>query len=318
MLEEITGKFVFDIIGLSRESGLGPALHFFLYDMIKIVFLLLLITHLMGYVNSYFPVDKVKNYLNKRKMYGLENLIASFFGAITPFCSCSSIPLFIGFVKGGIPLGITFSYLITSPLINEVALALFIGIFGWKVTLIYFISGILLGTIGGYILGLFKLEDNLADWVKEMADVSAASVDTKSGFFDRFSAVSQEARKILKTVLPYVTAGLVIGGLIHGFVPTGFFQEYIKAVNPFDVAIAVIIAVPMYTNASGAIPVIEALVGKGIPIGTALAFMMAIVGLSMPEALLLKKVMNMKLLGIFFGTVAVAIMLSGWVFNIIL
>jgi uncharacterized membrane protein YraQ (UPF0718 family) len=318
MIESFADWLIYDTFGLSSAGGLGPALQFFVYDFIKIGLLLIVITHLMGIFNSYFPVEKVRHFLATRNLFGFENFIAAFLGAVTPFCSCSSIPLFIGFVKGGIPMGVTLSFLITSPLINEVAVALFIGIFGLKVTLIYVASGLLLGTIGGLILGKMKLERFLTDWVKAMQEMkpNAGDKDTRS-LLERMPEVSNEAFRIMKGIILYVAAGLAIGGAIHGYVPHGFFEQYMAVDNFFAVPISVILAVPMYTNASGAIPVIEALVGKGIPLGTALAFMMAVVGLSLPEAMLLKKVMKWQFLATFFGTVTVFIIVLGYFFNFI-
>ncbi len=318
MIASFADWLIYDTFGLSSAGGLGPALQFFVYDFIKIGLLLIVITHLMGLFNSYFPVEKVKNYLAGKNLYGFENFIAAFLGAVTPFCSCSSIPLFIGFVKGGIPMGVTLSYLITSPLINEIAVALFIGIFGLKVTIIYVASGLVLGTLGGLILGKMKLERYLTDWVKSMQNmqINGGPNDTRS-LKERMPEVSAEAFRIIKGIVLYIVAGLAIGGVIHGYVPHGFFEQYMAVDNIFAVPVSVILAVPMYTNASGAIPVVEALVGKGIPLGTALAFMMAIVGLSLPEAMLLKKVMKWQFLAIFFGTVTIFIIGLGYFFNII-
>ena len=257
----------------------------------------------MGIINSYFPVERVRNYLSRKNLYGLEYITASLFGVVTPFCSCSSVPLFIGFVKGGIPLGVTFSFLVTSPLVNEVAIGLFLGLFGVKITLVYVISGVLLGTISGVILQKLKLEKNLTDWVKNVLKNSQAETEifeNKQNFKRHLPIIWQEAVKILKGVLLYVLIGIAIGGIMHGYIPEGFFEQYIGKDNPFAVPLAVIIAVPMYSNASGILPVAQVLVAKGIPLGTAIAFMMGVVGLSLPEAMLLKKVMTIKLIGIFF------------------
>jgi hypothetical protein len=277
---------------------------------------------LMSVINSYFPIDRVRNYLSRHKMYGAEHLMASLFGVVTPFCSCSSVPLFIGFVSGGIPLGVTFSFLVTSPLVNEVAIGLFIGLFGLKVTAIYVISGILLGTVSGMILQTFHLERYLTPWTKSILARSQEKQEMmheeRTPFSERLSVIRAEIAKILKGVLPYVLAGIAIGGLIHGYVPEGFFEKYIGADNPFAVPVATILAVPMYSNASGILPVIQVLVEKGIPLGTAIAFMMGVVGLSLPEAMLLKKVMTWKLIGIFFGVVSLCIIFSGYLFNLIL
>ena len=256
------------------------------------------------------------------KMYGLQYLLASIFGAITPFCSCSSIPLFIGFVKGGIPLGVTFAFLITSPLVNEVAVAMFLGSFGLKVTLIYVISGILLGVIGGFVLGRMNLSPYLSDWVKQIQANSSAQAGEwekdHTTFIKRLPTIIRDAWKIVRGVLIYIIIGIGIGAFMHGFIPEGFFEQYMSKDNWYAVPLSVILAVPMYANAAGIVPVIEVFVSKGIPIGTAIAFMMAVVGLSLPEATLLKKVMTWKLIGIFFGTVAFFIILSGYIFNYIL
>lgn len=283
--------------------------------------MLFLITLVMGVVNSYFPIDRIRNFLSRNKLYGFEYLLASTFGAVTPFCSCSSVPLFIGFVKGGIPLGITFAFLITSPLVNEVAIAMFIGMFGWKSTLIYASSGILLGTIGGFVLGKLRLERLLSDWVQQIlrkAEIEDKLEEEKKSFAQRLPEVGREALGIVKSVFWYVIIGIGIGALMHGYIPTGFFEQYISKDNPLAVPLAVILAVPMYSNAAGVLPIIQVLVQKGIPMGTAIAFMMAVVGLSLPEATLLKKVMSLKLIAIFFAVVTGCIILSGYLFNLLL
>jgi uncharacterized protein len=312
---------IYNVFGIESTSRLGGALNFFVYDTIKILNLLFLITTIMGAVNSYFPVERIRNYLSRKKLYGLEYFLASTFGAITPFCSCSSVPLFIGFVKGGIPLGVTFAFLITSPLVNEVALAMFIGMFGLKATAIYAISGIILGMAGGMILGKLKLEKHLTPWVQNIL-ISAQSEEElgseKIIFFQRLPGIVKEALGIIKSVFWYIIIGIGIGAAMHGFIPTGFFEQYISKDNPFAVPIAVLIGVPMYSNAAGVLPIIQVLVQKGIPIGTAIAFMMAVVGLSIPEATLLKKVMTWKLITIFFSVITLFIILSGYLFNIIL
>ncbi len=276
----------------------------------------------MGIVNSYFPIDKVKNYLSRNKLYGLEYLMASLFGVVTPFCSCSSVPLFIGFVRGGIPLGVTFAFLITSPLVNEVAIGLFIGLFGVKTTIIYVVSGILLGTISGVILQKLKLETYLTPWVKEVLANAQKEQDLfiaeKQTLQQRLPIIWAEVLTILKGVIPYVIVGIAIGGFMHGYIPEGFFEQYMAKDNLFAVPIATILAVPMYSNASGILPVAQVLVAKGIPLGTAIAFMMGVVGLSLPEAMLLKKVMTLKLIAIFFGVVTFCIIISGYIFNLIL
>ncbi len=320
-IQHFADWLIYTVFSIGSETHLGVALNFFVYDVIKILVLLFVIVFFMGIVNAYFPIDRLKNYLNRKKLFGLEYFFASLFGAITPFCSCSSVPLFIGFVQGGIPLGVTFSFLITSPLVNEVAVALFLGMFGVKATLIYAGSGILLGTIGGWVLGRFKLEPLLTDWVKKLL----ANAHTQSEyeaeyktFAQRIPEISRGAWEIVRGVVLYVIIGIAIGAAMHGYVPENFFAQYLGSGKWWTVPLAVILGVPMYANAAGIVPVIQVFVAKGVPIGTAIAFMMATVGLSIPEATLLKKVMTFKLIGIFFGTVAFFIIISGYIFNLIL
>lgn len=320
--QNLADWLVYTIIGLDKGSKFGDALNFFIFDTIKIFILLFIVTMLMGIVNSYFPVEKVRNFLTKRKWYGLDYFLASFFGTITPFCSCSSVPLFIGFVKGGIPLGVTLAFLISSPLVDAVSVAMFIGLFGWKVTIVYVISGIIMSMIAGYVLGKLNSERLLTDWVKQILALKQSgdqdALQQNLSFKFRFPFILKEAIGIVKGVSIYILIGIAIGGAMHGFIPTGFFEEYIKENNPFAVPIAVIMGIPMYSNAAGVLPVIEVLVQKGIPIGTAIAFSMAVVGLSIPEGLLLKKVMTTRMLILFFGVVAICIMISGYIFNLIL
>lgn len=321
-LKNIADWLVYDVLDLSKGHHLTEALNFFIYDTTKILILLFIVIFFMGIVNSYFPIDKVKNYLSRNKFYGLEYFMSSIFGVVTPFCSCSSVPLFIGFVRGGIPLGVTFAFLITSPLVNEVAIGLFIGLFGLKATILYVVSGVLLGTISGIILQNLKLERYLTTWVKEILENAQREQDIfqaeKQTFIQRLPIIWAEVVKILKSVTPYVIVGIAIGGLMHGYIPEGFFEKYMNKENLFAVPIATILAVPMYSNASGILPVVQVLVAKGIPLGTAIAFMMGVVGLSLPEAMLLKKVMTLKLIAIYFGIVTLCIIISGYLFNIIL
>ena len=320
MIQQMADWLTYGLLGLDATSGLGSALNFFIYDSVKILLLLFVISALMGVVNAYFPIERLRNYLVTHRLYGLQYLLASVFGAITPFCSCSSIPLFIGFVKGGIPLGVTFAFLITSPLVNEVAVAMFLGSFGVKVTAVYVASGILLGMIGGFLLGKMQLEPLLSDWVKQIQMQSIQQTEAWEAehvsFADRLPSILREAWGIVRGVLLYVIIGIGIGAIMHGFVPEGFFETYMARDNWFAVPLAVVLAVPMYANAAGIVPIIEVFVAKGIPLGTAIAFMMAVVGLSLPEATLLKKVMTWRLIGIFFGLITLFIILLGYLFNV--
>lgn len=320
-IQQLADWLIYTVFSIGAETQLGMALNFFVYDTLKILILLFVIVFLMGIVNSYFPVEKLKNFLHRKKLYGLEYLLASVFGAITPFCSCSSVPLFIGFVQGGIPLGVTFAFLITSPLINEVAIAMFIGMFGGKATLIYAGSGILLGAIGGWLLGKFNLEPWLSNWVKKILDNKMHRVEydeENQTFAQRLPYIGRSAWDIVKGVVPYVLIGIAIGAGMHGYLPENFFEQYLGGGQWWTVPFAVLLAVPMYANAAGIVPVMQVFVAKGVPLGTALAFMMATVGLSVPEATLLKKVMTMKLIGVYFGVVTLFIILLGYLFNIAL
>ena len=322
MIQRFADWLVYSIIGLDGTTALGGAVNFFVYDSIKILILLFLISSIMGIVNAYFPIERLRNYLVSHRLYGLQYLLASVFGAITPFCSCSSIPLFIGFVKGGIPLGVTLAFLITSPLVNEVAVAMFLGSFGVQATLIYVVSGILLGCIGGIVLGSMRLEPYLSDWVKQVQAQSEQQSEQwekdNTTFFQRLPTIVSDAWQIVRSVLLYVLIGIGIGAFMHGFIPEGFFEQYMSRDNWYAVPLSVLLAVPMYANAAGIVPVIEVFVAKGIPLGTAIAFMMAVVGLSLPEATLLKKVMTWRLISLFFATVTLFIILSGYMFNVLL
>ncbi len=320
MFEQIANTIIYDWLSLDPSNHWSQALHFFIYDSLKISFLVIFVISLMGVVNSYFPVDKIREFLENKNLFGIEHFLASMLGAVTPFCSCSSIPLFIGFLKGGIPLGVTLSFLVTSPLVNEIALILFLGIFGLKITIIYAVSGIFIGTIVGFILSKLGLEKYLEDWVKEQIEqkIKMAKFQDKRTLRERVPEIKTEAIDTFKKIIPYILGGVAIGGLIHGFVPTGYFEQYMGKDNLFAVPISTVLAIPMYSNASGVMPIIESLVAKGIPIGTAIAFMMAVVGLSLPEAMLLKKVMKLKLIVIYFSTVSISIIFLGYLFNVIL
>ena len=322
MIQQFADWLVYSLIGLDGTTALGGAVNFFVYDSIKILILLFLISSIMGIVNAYFPIERLREYLVSHRLYGLQYLLASIFGAITPFCSCSSIPLFIGFVKGGIPLGVTLAFLITSHLVNEVAVAMFLGSFGLQATMVYVVSGILLGCIGGFVLGRMRLEPYLSDWVKHVQAQSEEQTEQwerdNATFTQRLPTIISDAWQIVRSVLVYVLIGIGIGAFMHGFIPEGFFEQYMSRENWYAVPLSVILAVPMYANAAGIVPVVEVFVAKGIPLGTAIAFMMAVVGLSLPEATLLKKVMTWRLISIFFATITLFIILSGYMFNIIM
>jgi len=308
----------FNLLGIIPESNLGIALNFFIYDSLKILILLLVINFFMAIIRHYLPVEKIRDFLASRKWYGLDYLLAAIFGTITPFCSCSSIPLFIGFLEAEIPLGVTFTFLTTSPLVNEVAVVLFAGLFGWKITIAYIISAILLGIASGLVISRLKLENQVEDYVWKIRSQKREKNQQKESFLNLLKIFWKEGFDLTKKIALYVFLGIGIGALIHGYIPTGFFEKYITADNLFSVPIATISAVPMYANSVAVIPIMQSLVEKGIPLGTAMAFMMAVVGLSLPEALILKKVMKIRLLLIFFGIVSLNIIIIGYLFNILI
>lgn len=317
LLSKIADYFVYDLFNLSETGLFSNALHYFIIGFTEIVILVIMITYLMGIITSYLPMEKIRRYLEKNKKSGIGNILASLLGAITPFCSCSSIPLFVGMMQARIPLGIALSFLITSPLVNEIAIALFWIAFGWKVTLIYVLTGIVLGIVGGVILDKLGMAEHIAEWVKELAENKVETAKDYRSFGQRLPGINSEALQTLKKLIPYIFGGLAIGSFIHGFVPESFFETYISKSNPLAVPIAVLLAIPLYIDAVGILPIIESLVGKGVPLGTAIAFMMGAIGLSFPEALLLKKVMQKKLIIAFFTTIGVGMIISGFFFNLI-
>ncbi|MCK9438896.1 MAG: permease [Patescibacteria group bacterium] len=317
-LQLLANYFSYNLFGLLKGSHLGDAVNFFIYDSLKILILLLIINYLMAILRHYLPIEKLRDFLVSKKWYGFDYFLAAIFGTITPFCSCSSIPLFIGFLEAGIPLGVTLSFLIVSPLVNQVAIVLFAGLFGWKITIFYVVSAILLGVVGGFILSKLKLEKYVADYVWKIKSNKIEIKKEKLSYKNLLIRFWQEGFSLTKKITPYVLIGIAVGAAIHGFVPAGFFEKYITAENFLAVPIATIVAVPMYANSVGVIPIMQSLVEKGIPLGTAMAFMMAVVGLSLPEALILKRVMKMKLLLLFFGVTTINIIVIGYLFNFLI
>ncbi len=314
---------VYGVFHLTPKTHLAESLNFFIYDSIKIFLLLLVINYFMASVRYYLPTEKIRDFLTKRKWYGLDYLLASSFGVITPFCSCSSIPLFVGFLSAGIPLGVTLAFLITSPLINEASIAIFIGLFGFKITIMYVLSGVAIGMAAGMVLGKMGLEkeidDNLKMIIKKSKDKTQQLLKReKESLKKLLIQFWHEGWGLTRKIFTYVLIGVGLGAIIHGYVPIGFFEQYLKNGNLWSVPLAAILAVPLYSNAVGVIPIMEALVDKGVPFGTALAFMMATVGLSLPEALILKRAMKNKLLIIFFLVVTLGIIFIGYLFNTLL
>lgn len=320
-IQFIANKITYDWLGISGGSYLGDTVNFFIYDVIKIGFLLIIINYIMAITRYYFPMEKVRDILTKRNWYGLDYLLAALLGVITPFCSCSSIPLFVGFLSSGIPLGVTFAFLISSPLVNESSLYLFPAIFGLNVTLLYNLVGITIAVAGGMLIQKLKMEKYIQPeflQFKSKAQVEASYEGEKVPFKDLFRHWTQEASDITKKIFPYVVLGVGIGALIHGFVPEKLVAEYLSREKWWVVPGAVLLGAPLYANSVGVIPIIEALVGKGVPMGSALAFMTATVTISIPEGLMLAKLMKKQLLIAFFGITITGIVLMGYLFNLIL
>ena len=302
---------------VQRESHLGSALQFFFYDTPKVLLLLTGIVFVMGMVNSYFTPERTRALLAGRTV-GAANVMAASLGIVTPFCSCSAVPLFIGFVQAGVPLGVTFSFLISAPMVNEVALALLFALFGWKVALLYLGLGLTVAIVAGWVIGRLKMERHLEDWVRDMPRRSAVVGDDKLTLGERIDAGFASVREIVGRVWPYILAGIAIGAGIHGYVPEDFMASFMGRQAWWSVPLAVVIGVPMYTNAAGIIPIVEALLAKGAALGTVLAFMMSVIALSLPEMVILRKVLKMRLIATFVGVVAAGIMLVGFVFNAVL
>ncbi len=315
MLKKFAAYVVFNLLNLEPGTHLGEAINFFIYDTMKVFILLIVIIFFVAIIRSYFPPERTRRILSRKRQY-LGNGLAGLLGIVTPFCSCSAVPLFIGFVESGVPLGVTFSFLISSPMINEVALVLLLGLFGLKVALLYVGTGLLASIIAGIAIGKLRMEKYVQEYIYQMKVGSAEIPQQK--FREKIEYARDYTKDLLKRIWPYVLIGIGVGGFIHGYVPSDFLAKYAGPDNPFAVPVAVLIGVPLYTNAAGIIPIVQALMGKGMPIGTVLAFMMAVTALSFPEAVILKNVLKIRLLLIFFGIVAAAIIAVGYFFNAIL
>lgn len=310
-------EFIVQALPLQRESPLGSALQFFFYDTPKVLMLLTAVVMLMGMVNSYFTPERTRALLAGRRE-GVANCMAASLGIVTPFCSCSAVPLFIGFVQAGVPLGVTFSFLISAPMVNEVALTLLFAMFGWKVAGLYLCMGLSIAIISGWMIGRLNMEHLLEDWVRNMPKVNAEFDSAGLPFSDRIQAGFSSVREIVGKVWPYILAGIAIGAGIHGYVPEDFMASFMGKDVWWAVPLSVLVGVPMYTNAAGIIPIVEALLTKGAALGTVLAFMMSVIALSLPEMVILRKVLKPRLIATFIGVVASGIILVGYVFNSVL
>lgn len=321
LFQEFADWLVYGLMRLDEASHLSVAINFFVFDVLKITVLLLVINFFMSIVRHYVPTHKIKRVLTGRRWYGMQYVLGAGFGMITPFCSCSSIPLFVGFVRAGIPLGVVFSFMITSPLVNQVGVVVFAGMFGPMMAGLYLLSGLAIGSIAGMLIQRLKLDDLIrSNFRPDNQELDTVSQDTSSKAINLLAIRSWwlEGLSITKQLMPYVLVGIGLGSLIHGYVPAGFFEQYLSQDQIWSVPLATIVALPLYSNVVAVIPIIEALVTKGVPLGTAMAFMLSIVGMSLPELLILRKVVETRLLVVYYGLVTMGIITIGYLFNFIL
>ncbi len=305
----------YDLFRLTRGDHLSDSLNFFLYDVPKIYFLLIIIIFIVALVRTYLPPEKIRSIVSGKSEF-VGNVLASIFGIFMPFCTCSAIPMFMGMIQSGIPLGVTMSFLVSSPMINEIAVVMLWGLFGWQVALLYIFSGMVIATFSGYFIGRLKMERYISEYMSS-SKFNSKTIETNMGIKERIIYSWTYTLDVFKFVWPYVAVGVGIGALIHGYIPGDLLTQYAGRGNPFAVIFSVLIGVPLYSNAAGAIPVVQALMAKGLPLGTSLAFLMAVSGLSLPEFLILKTVLKPTLLYTYFGIVTVGIILTGYLFNLI-
>lgn len=316
-LEPLSKYLTYDLAGLSHGSRLGEAIQFFLYDTPKVMMLLTLVVYGVGIIRSFFTPERTRNILaGKRESAG--NVLAALLGIVTPFCSCSAVPLFLGFVTAGVPLGVTFSFLISAPMVNEIALVLLYGLLGWKVAALYLATGLMVAIVAGWVIGRLGMEKHMEDWVQELRANADVTSDEKLTWTDRFRHGLDAVRDIVGKVWIYVLAGIAVGAGIHGYVPEGMMASIMGKGAWWSVPAAVVIGIPMYSNAAGIVPVIHALLEKGAALGTVLAFMMSVIALSLPEIVILRKVLKPKLIAAFIGVVGCGILIVGYLFNIII
>ncbi len=318
-LQPVTEYVTFDLLRFERGTHLGESVAFFLYDVPKILLLLSGMIFIITIVRTFFSAERTRQLLGARsERVGIGNVLAAMLGIVTPFCSCSAVPLFIGFVESGIPLGVTFSFLIAAPVINEVAVVLLFGLFGWRVAALYIASGLTIAIIAGIIIGKLKLERWVEDFVWQMQFQAAPGDATAMTWEERVQRAASTTRDIVGKVWLYVVIGIAIGAGIHGYVPTDALADVMGKSAWWSVPVAVLIGIPLYSNAAGIIPIVSALIEKGASLGTALAFMMAVIGLSLPETIILRRVLKPQLLAVFIGVVGIAIILTGYLFNLVM
>jgi len=315
-LQLLADWLTYSVLGLSKASRLGASVDFFLYDVPKVLLLLAVVIFFVAIIRSFFSPEKTRKLLSHSRLYG-GNIAAALLGIVTPFCSCSAVPLFIGFVESGVPLGVTFSFLVASPMINEIAIILLFGLFGWKITALYIVSGLFIAITSGIIIGKLGLESWVEEYVYQIRMGEAGELPEQT-WPEKLAYARGYVKEIVGKVWPYVVVGIGLGAVMHGYIPNDFLVKYAGPDNPFAVPLAVLVGVPLYSNAAGVIPLVSVLVEKGMAMGTVLAFMMAVVGLSLPEAIILRKVLKPKLIAVYFGVNAVGIIAIGYLFNLVL
>ena len=315
-LEWLTRIIVYSVLSLQPETHLTNAIFFFLFEVPKVLLLLTLIVFVIGIIRTYFSPEKTRAALEGKPLF-VGNIMASMLGIVTPFCSCSAIPLFLGFVEAGIPLGVTFSFLIAAPMINEVAIVLLFGLFGWETALLYVSTGLIIAIVSGWVIGRLKLERYVEEWVYAITSTHTEIEEEHLSLSDRIDRGVDAVRDVVGKVWIYIILGIAVGAGVHGYVPENFMAGIMGKTAWWSVPLSVLIGIPMYSNAAGIIPIVQALLGKGAALGTALAFMMAVIGLSLPEMIILKKVLKIQLIGAFAGIVGIGIMIVGYIFNFI-
>jgi len=315
-LEKLADLAVFGLLKMPSGSRFGEALRFFLFEVPKVLMLLVLIVFAVGIIRTYFSPERTRRLLRGKSLF-VGNVMAGALGIVTPFCSCSAIPLFLGFIEAGIPLGVTFSFLIAAPMINEVAVVLLFGLFGWKTALLYVSTGLVIAITSGWVIGRLKLERFVEPWVYEIKAQSGSSEDGRTPFAERIAAGLAAVKDIVSRVWPFIVGGIAVGSAVHGYVPQNFMASIMGKSAWWSVPVSVLIGIPLYSNAAGIIPIVQALLEKGASLGTALAFMMSVIGLSLPETIILKKVLKLPLILIFVGIVGTGIMIVGFLFNLV-
>ncbi len=315
-LKPLTDWFVNDLLKLTAGKHLTETLRFFIFEVPKVLMLLVLIIFVVGIVRGFFTPERTRRALEGKSLF-TGNVLASMLGIVTPFCSCSAIPLFLGFVESGIPLGVTFSFLIAAPMINEVAVILLFGMFGWKVATIYITTGLVVAITAGWVIGKLHLEKYVESWVYEVKASHAEDQEDQIRFSDRIESGYAAVKEIVGKVWIYIIIGIAVGAAAHGYVPENFMANLMGKATWYSVPLSILIGVPLYSNAAGIIPIVSVLIEKGVPLGTALAFMMAVIGLSLPEMIILRKVLKLRLIGIFVGVVSAGIVIVGYLFNLI-